>query len=90
MRNSSFYVLALATISDIQGAQQDAQTVLHMTAETIGHWVSSSTGWCFDYDNADCHNFQPKLAKQQINQRFHDMFDEPNAYLSFVPCIQLV
>ena len=92
MRNSSFYVLALATISDIQGAQQDAQTTLHMTAETIGHAVSSSTGWCFDYDNhgSDCHYFQPKLAKQQINQRFHDMFDERNAYLSFVPTIQLV
>jgi hypothetical protein len=85
--NSFFNVLALATVGEVVDKSdpsysehlsrikhlefQEPQSAMNLTAECIDHSVSSATGWCFDYSNAD-----PTISSKIINDYFDDNFED--------------
>ena len=81
--NSFFNVLALATVGEVIDPTnpehrsrmgyiqfQDPQSAITWTAECIDHSVSSSTGWCFDYNNDE----HTTPTAKTINGIFDDNF----------------
>ncbi len=81
--NSFFNVLALATVGEVIDPTntehryrmryiqfQDPQSAMNWTAECIDHSVSSSTGWCFDYNNDE----HTTPTTKTINGIFDDNF----------------